>query len=77
MKTLAELPPGQSARVVEIRSEDGGRLMKLAALGLVPGSMLHLQQRKPVYVVRVGETFLSLERAVAHDIVLLPAGSQV
>lgn len=75
MTTLAELQPGQSGRVAEIRSEDGNRLMKLASLGVIPGSLLRLQQRRPVYIVWVGETMLSLERAVAQDIVLLPASS--
>lgn len=72
MVTLAELQPGQSAQVAEISSEDGGRLMKLAALGVVPGSLIRLQQRKPVFIVWVGETMLSLEQAVAEDIVLFP-----
>jgi Fe2+ transport system protein FeoA len=72
MLTLAELQPGQSARIAHINSEDGGRLMKLASLGVVPGSLIRLQQRKPVFVVWVGETMLSLERAVAQDIVLFP-----
>jgi len=72
MMTLDELQPGQIARVAEIRSEDGARLMKLASLGVFPGSLLRLQQRKPVYIVWVGETMLSLERSVARDIVLMP-----
>jgi DtxR family Mn-dependent transcriptional regulator len=75
MLTLAEMQPGQSGHVTEIRSDDGARLMKLAALGVIPGSLVRLQQRRPVYIVWVGETMLSLERAVAQDIVLLPAGS--
>jgi Fe2+ transport system protein FeoA len=77
MKTLAELQPGQSARVAEIRGQDNGRLMKLASLGVVPGSLLRLQQRKPVYIIWVGETLLSLERTVAQDIILLPAAGSV
>ena len=75
MMTLDEMRPGQSARVAEIRSEDGARLMKLASLGVFPGSLLRLQQRKPVYIVWAGETMLSLERSVARDIVLAPVPS--
>ncbi|MDT8306426.1 MAG: FeoA family protein [Anaerolineae bacterium] len=75
MVTLAELQPGQSAQIAEINSEDGGRLMKLAALGVVPGSLIRLQQRKPVFIVWVGETLLSLEQTVAQDIVLFPPRS--
>ena len=44
MMTLDELQPGQIARVAEIRSEDGARLMKLASLGVFPGSLLRLQR---------------------------------
>lgn len=46
--------------------------MKLAALGLAPGSSVRLQQRFPTYVVWVGETLLSLERSVAETIRLRP-----
>jgi Fe2+ transport system protein FeoA len=72
MLPLIDLQPGQSARIAEINSEDIGRLMKLASLGVVPGSLIRLQQRKPVFVIWVGETMLSLERAVAQDILLFP-----
>ncbi len=71
MLTLVDLQPGQSARIAQVNSEDSGRLMKLASLGVVPGSLIRLQQRKPVFIVWVGETMLSLERAVAQDIQLL------
>jgi DtxR family Mn-dependent transcriptional regulator len=73
MMTLADLRPGQAAEVVAITSADGGRLMKLSALGLVPGSQVRLQQRRPAYVVWVGETQLSLDAAIAHEIVVRPA----
>lgn len=70
MISLIDLQPGESGRVARVNGEDSGRLMKLASLGVVPGSLLRLQQRKPVYVVWVGETLLSLERTVAQDIML-------
>lgn len=70
--TLAELRPHSSAEVVGIASADDARLMKLAALGIVPGSTIHLQQRRPAYVVRVGETLLSLSKEVATDIHIRP-----
>lgn len=76
MISLCELRPGQSAEVAKIDSEDSGRLLKLSALGLVPGSRVRLQQRSPAYVVWVGETQLSLDREVARDILLgiIPGG---
>lgn len=66
--TLADLRPGQTARVVAIATEESGRMLKLAALGLVPGCTIRLQQRRPAYVIWVGETLLSLAREVAADI---------
>lgn len=70
MISLCELPPGQSAEVAKIDSQDSGRLLKLSAFGLVPGSRVRLQQRSPAFVVWVGETQLSLDREVARDIIL-------
>jgi Fe2+ transport system protein FeoA len=72
MLPLIDLQPGQSARIAQINSEDSARLMKLASLGVVPGSLIRLQQRKPVFIIWVGETMLSLERTVAEDILLFP-----
>ena len=70
MISLAELGSGQSAEVVDIRSEDGSRLLKLAGFGLVPGSRIRLQQRFPAYIVWIGETQVSLDGEVAREIVL-------
>lgn len=66
--TLADLHSGQIAEVVEIVTEESDRLLKLAALGLVPGCTIRVQQRRPAYVIWVGETLLSLAREVAADI---------
>lgn len=70
--TLADLRPGQSARIVAVDADDRARLLKLAALGLVPGCTIRLQQRRPAYVLWVDETLLSLDRAVATAIVVRP-----
>ncbi|MEW5987673.1 MAG: FeoA family protein [Chloroflexota bacterium] len=67
---LSDLRPGQAADVVEITGQDAGRLMKLAALGLAPGSHIRLQQRSPAYVLWVGETQLSLDEEVAQEILV-------
>lgn len=67
---LCDLPPGRTAEVAQIQTQDDGRLLRLSALGLVPGSRIRLQQRYPAYVVWVGETQLSLDRDVAQDIIL-------
>lgn len=66
--SLDDLRPGQSAEVVRIASSDAGRLLKLSALGLTPGSVVRLQQRSPACIVWVGETQLSLDGDVAREI---------
>lgn len=68
MMTLRDLRPGQTAEVTAVITEDDERLVRLAALGLTPGSSVRLQQRFPTYIVWVGETLLSMEQTVAADI---------
>lgn len=72
--TLRDLRPGQMAEVVDVLSDNTDRLLKLSALGLVPGSFIRLQQRFPAYIVRVGETVLSLDDSVAVTILLDQVG---
>ncbi len=68
--TLDHLHAGQSARIVELRSSNPARLDRLSAYGLVPGSVVRMEQRSPAIIFRVDETELSVERSVAADIVV-------
>jgi len=70
-RRLIELPTGVRARVARI---DGAPALvaQLTAQGLVPGTILELRQRKPGYVVAMGETTLAMERAVALEIWVNP-----
>jgi DtxR family Mn-dependent transcriptional regulator len=70
---LPHLNSGQRAQVVELRSDNHTRLARLGALGLMPGSWLVVLQKKPAVVVRVGETEISLDDAVAGEILVRPA----
>ena len=47
--------------------------MKLSSLGLVPGSVVRLQQTRPAAVVKVGETTLALDVSIATGIYVKPA----
>jgi Fe2+ transport system protein FeoA len=75
MTTMADLRRGQTAEVIEITSDEESRLIKLADFGLVPGSTIQVQQRRPAYVIRVNETLLSLSAEVARDIKVSVNGS--
>jgi Fe2+ transport system protein FeoA len=70
---LHRLKSGQRAQVIELGSDSPARLARLGALGLMPGSWLVVLQRKPALVVRVGETEISLDDAVAGEILVRPA----
>jgi DtxR family transcriptional regulator, Mn-dependent transcriptional regulator len=62
------LAPGQSGRIVYIVPREPGRLVRLAGLGVVPGAVVQLQQKSPAAVLRVGETTLALDPAIAAEI---------
>jgi Fe2+ transport system protein FeoA len=44
------------------------RIDRLAAVGLLPGVELRVQQTRPVVVVEAGETVLALEREIAAGV---------
>jgi Fe2+ transport system protein FeoA len=67
---LHQLQPGQSARVVELRSTDPARLDRLSAFGLAPGSWVQMEQRRPALIFRVGETEISVDQDVASEIIV-------
>jgi Fe2+ transport system protein FeoA len=68
VQTLDHLRPGQTARVLQVSAADTPMLMKLSQLGLVPGAEVRVHQSRPAAVVRVGETTVALQRAVARQV---------
>jgi Fe2+ transport system protein FeoA len=68
--TLCQLPIGQRAEVVEIRTDERNRLATLSAYGVVPGSYVMLRRRAPAYVLVVDETEVALDTHVADQIVV-------
>jgi len=63
---------GADYRIVFIASRSHRRLDRLCALGVVPGAELHLHQRLPAFIVRVGGTDIALEPEIAADIFVVP-----
>jgi len=68
--SLDRLTAGERARVVRLTTEDPRRRNTLTVFGLVPGAEVDLIQRRPTYVIRVGETELGLDREIAGEIVV-------
>jgi DtxR family Mn-dependent transcriptional regulator len=65
---LTSIKVGEDCQVVLIRPRNHDRLHRLTTYGVVPGVTLRLHQRRPAYVVQVGETDLALDTDVAADI---------
>jgi len=68
VQPLTALAVGVEARIVHIVPRHGERMVRLSTLGLVPGTVLRLQQRRPAVVVQLGETVLALDREMAAEI---------
>lgn len=69
---LIDLRPGASGKVAFIRSLTSRRLDKVGTLGLVPGAVLRLTQRRPAVVVEIGHTTLALDREIADTVYVRP-----
>jgi DtxR family Mn-dependent transcriptional regulator len=68
VQPLGQLAVGRLARIVYMVPSDPARLVKLSDLGLVPGTRIRLQQRRPATVVAIGETTLALDREIVSEI---------
>jgi len=69
---LSDLVPGEKGRVVLVVPRYRERLEQLTDLGIIPGAVLTLRQRKPSMVVEVDHTILALEDEIAKGIYLQP-----
>jgi Fe2+ transport system protein FeoA len=68
LASLDELEEGEESELVCLNGAHVARRTALAVYGLVPGSHLVLQQKRPSFVIRVGETELALESNIAREI---------
>jgi DtxR family Mn-dependent transcriptional regulator len=65
---LTKFPVGVDARVVFVAARRHARVDRLAALGVVPGVVVRTHQRRPGYVLSVGETTLAVDADIAGEI---------
>ena len=68
VKPLDALAIGDTGRIIFIHSTSHGRLDKLASMGIVPGSNIRLHQRRPAFVIEIGETTLALDPDIVGEI---------
>ena len=72
---LDEALEGASYELVSLNGSHTSRKSALAVYGLVPGCRLSLTQKRPSFIVRVGETELAFEGNVARDIYVKPVAA--
>lgn len=65
---LTELAAGAKARIVFVTPRAYAQLDRLSTLGLMPGSVVWLRQKRPAYVLQVGQTDLALDANIARDL---------
>lgn len=65
---LKELEVGSKGRIIFIAPSENSRLERLASLGIIPGSIIKLKQKKPSFVLEVDETTLAIDLAIADGI---------
>ena len=74
VQPLDRLGVGERGRIVYIVPREPERLVKLSSLGIVPGVTISLLQRSPAAVLRVGETTLAVDPAIASEIYVKRVG---
>ena len=65
---LADLTPGEQAKIVFITPGSHSRLDRLSAMGVVPGSVVKLHQKRPSYVIQLGETMIAVDKDITKEI---------
>lgn len=78
--SVRDMRAGERARVLCLGGGSSTRHNNLAVFGVVPGADITLVQQRPAPVLRVGETELAVDPAIAREILVErmapePAGS--
>lgn len=68
VQPLDRLGVGERGRIVYIVPREPERLVRLSNLGIVPGATISLQQKSPAAILRIGETTLAMDTAIAAEI---------
>lgn len=74
VQQLSVLDVGDRGRIIFIASNSHMRLDKLGTLGIVPGSNIRVHQKKPAFVIQLGETTLALDPEIIKEIYVKKLG---
>ncbi len=65
---LSKIPVGKKVEIAYIHTKNHPRLHKLLSYDIGPGSVVEIHQKKPVFVLRAGETDIAIEEKIVNDI---------
>lgn len=68
----SRLRAGEEGIVAYLSTRNPERLERLAAFGLLPGTKIKVEQRRPAFVIRLDETLLGLDDAIVENIYVRP-----
>ena len=74
VQQLSVLDVGDRGRIIFIASNSHMRLDKLGTLGIVPGSNIRVHQKRPAFVIELGETTLALDPEIIKEIYVKKLG---
>jgi len=73
---LTHVGTGTPVEVSDLARMPASRASRLTAFGLAPGTVVAVAQRKPVPVVRIGETELALSEEILGQIHVRPPATE-
>jgi Fe2+ transport system protein FeoA len=65
---LSRVKIGERVRVVHLAPSHPDQLLRLSNLGIVPGAVVDLRQRRPAVVLAVGESRVALDPEITEGI---------
>ncbi|MEN3046450.1 MAG: metal-dependent transcriptional regulator [Candidatus Hydrothermales bacterium] len=65
---LVHVKEGECVKVISIKSEDKRVLHRLASFGLISGVKIRVLRTKPLYMIELDETIISIDRDIAEKI---------
>lgn len=65
---LSDIELGKEGKIVFITPSFHNRFDRLASLGVITGNCIRVHQKEPSFVVRLGETELAIDEAIAREI---------
>ncbi len=65
---LTEFEVGQNGKILFITPSDAARIGRLSSIGIIPGTIVKLLQKRPSIVLQVDETTIAIDPELAREI---------